>query len=180
VNKATLFCLAAAITAGAAVFTGCGSDGDGDGDGGGTSGDCFDYSTFDGSEPETTLRADVLPVFQTSCGIAGGTCHGIANNSLPGQAYLGEALGTTMTDEQIAEVLEQNVNVASVKGGTMRLIVPNDPENSFLMAKVDGLCGDIQCTDGDCGDAMPQTGGPLKSENKEKIRRWIAQGAQDN
>jgi hypothetical protein len=167
-----------AMTVGTAVFTGCGSESD---DGDGTSGGCFDYSTFTADEPVTELRADALPILQTSCGIAGGTCHGIPNNDLPGQHYLGEGITVTMTDDQIAEILAQNVNQASVKGGSMRLIVPGDPENSFVMAKVDGLCGgNLECTGGDCGDPMPQTGGALSAANKDVLRRWIAQGAQDN
>ena len=89
-NKATLLCLVTAMTAGTAVFTGCGSESD---DGDGTSGGCFDYSSFNGDEPETKLRGEALVVLQTSCGIAGGTCHGIPNNDLPG-ALPGEPLAT--------------------------------------------------------------------------------------
>jgi hypothetical protein len=178
VNKAMLLCLVTAMTASAAVFTGCGSE-TGDGDGG--SGACFDYSGFDGATPEVSLRADVLPILQTSCALAGATCHGDVANTLPGQHYLGENNTVDMSDDQIADVLAANVNAASVKGGSMRVIAPNDPENSFLMAKVDGLCAsNLACTGGDCGDPMPQASDPLPADQKDIIRRWIAQGAQDN
>lgn len=177
-NKATLLCLVTAVTAGVALFSGCGSDGGDDGDGG--AGACFDYSTFDGSTPEVSLRDDVLPIFQRSCALST-ACHGDAGSDLPGQHYLGESIATTMTDDQIADVLSANVNVASVKGGSMRVIVPGDAENSFMMAKLDGLCAsNLACTNNDCGDTMPQLADLLKQDERDLIRRWIEQGAKDN
>lgn len=179
-NKAILLCLATAMCSGTAVFAGCGSDGD-DGDAA-TAGGCFDYTGFELDAPEVTLRADVLPILQNSCAVGGATCHGDAGNTKAGQHYLGESSGTTMTDEQIAEVLSANLNVASVKGGSMRVIVPGEPENSFLMAKMDGNCAsNLSCTNGDCGAIMPQTNTePLPEDVRNKVRRWIAQGAEDN
>ena len=178
-NKATLLGLVAVMTAGTALFTGCGSDETGDG---AAAGGCFDYSTFNGDEPATTFRADVVPIFQTSCAVGGATCHGDAGNTKPGQHYLGESLPAEMTEDQLAEVLSANLNKESVKGGSMRVISPGSPEKSFLMAKMDGLCqADLACTNGDCGTIMPQTNTePLAEDVRNTVRRWIAQGAEDN
>ncbi len=51
-------------------------------------------------------------------------------------------------------------------------VVPGAPEESLLMMKLDGTHG--------CGDAMPPVGGLLTEEERELVRDWIMQGAQDN
>jgi hypothetical protein len=138
---------------------------------------CFDYATFDKSEA-ATFTADVLPIFRKSCGL-NTSCHG-TQSGLPGQPYLGPALsaGATVPSAQIDAIFAQNVNVFAKKAPTMRLIEPSSPETSFLMHKIDGtfMCEDVKC-EGDCGALMPKDAAALSSEERDIVRRWIAQGA---
>ncbi len=84
----------------------------------------------------------------------------------------------------------------------MPYVTPGDPTRSFLMHKLDGdLCTVTGCVDGNaavedtedppgslepgvppnwCGVSMPFDGDPLDPENRDLLRRWIAQGASEN
>lgn len=66
------------------------------------------------------------------------------------------------------------VNVASSgKPGAVR-VVPGDPDNSYLLHKLDGRPGIV-------GQRMPRTGGPYLTDGQMTIiRRWIAVGAPNN
>jgi hypothetical protein len=63
------------------------------------------------------------------------------------------------------------VNVASRgKPGAIR-VLPGDPENSYLVHKLEGRAGIV-------GERMPRTSGPFLTPGQLSIiRRWIAQGA---
>src|SRR4051794_21777366 len=89
------------VGAAAALGAGCGSS---------TPDPCFDYKTFNGSSPEVHFKADVLPIFQRSCGIAS-TCHSELHNSNEAQPYLGDPSGTTMGGDAILAVLDQILKV---------------------------------------------------------------------
>ena len=64
----------------------------GGGAGGGAAGACFDYATWDGETPTTTLKADVLPMFRRSCGLST-SCHGAEPGPAPGVAPSGCGAG---------------------------------------------------------------------------------------
>jgi hypothetical protein len=68
----------------------------------------------------------------------------------------------------------QLVNVASTgKPGAIR-VVPGDPDNSYLIHKIEGTPGIV-------GQRMPRTNGPFLTEGQVLIiRTWIRQGAQNN
>jgi hypothetical protein len=56
------------------------------------------------------------------------------------------------------------------KPGAVR-VIPGDPENSYLVQKLEGHSGIV-------GQRMPRTGGPYLTEGQMQIiRRWIARGA---
>jgi hypothetical protein len=155
--------------------TGCGGD-DTSEDGGG----CFDYSSFDGTTPAVSLRTDVVPIFQVSCSF-GATCHGAMTGSA-GFTYLGPT-GVAPTDAELAAIIAQNVGVNPTRNAGMPRITANDPARSFLMHKMDNTltCGDLACAgDNSCGVAMPQGQPTLEQGSRDTVRRWIAQGAQDN
>jgi hypothetical protein len=61
----------------------------------------------------------------------------------------------------------------------MPYVTPGDPEQSFLMHKLDGdLCVlEERCVDGSCGKTMPSGNELLPEASRDAIRRWIAQGA---
>lgn len=68
----------------------------------------------------------------------------------------------------------QLVNVASnAKAGAVR-VIPGDPENSYLIHKLEGRTGIV-------GQRMPRTTGPFLTEGQIRvIRRWIELGAPNN
>jgi hypothetical protein len=69
---------------------------------------------------------------------------------------------------------DQIVNVASrEKPGAIR-IIPGDPDNSYLVQKLEGLAGIV-------GRRMPFSGPPYLTDGQILIlRRWIATGAPRN
>ena len=66
------------------------------------------------------------------------------------------------------------VNVASTgKPGAVR-VIPGDPDNSYLIHKIEGAPGIV-------GERMPRTNGPFLTPGQILIiRTWISQGSQNN
>ena len=66
------------------------------------------------------------------------------------------------------------VGVPSVgKAGAVR-VVPGDPDNSYLIHKLEGRSTIV-------GQRMPRTGGPFLTEGQMMIiKRWITEGAANN
>ena len=66
------------------------------------------------------------------------------------------------------------VNRASgAKPGAIR-VIPGDPDNSYLIHKLEGRSDIV-------GQRMPRTSGPFLTDGQISIiRRWIAEGAQNN
>jgi hypothetical protein len=156
-----------ASIAGAIAITGCpGGDDD--------RGTCNDYSppaSFDAQNPQVSFSKDVIPIFKTSCAFT--ACHGLqgSNNGV----FLGESGGP-------AAVHGNLVGRRSSKLQTMDLVKAGEPRESFVMRKLDGshCVLDSQCTGGTCGDSMPRREETLPIEERDKIRRWIAQGAKND
>ena len=62
---------------------------------------------------------------------------------------------------------------SSFKPGAV-LVVPDDPDGSYLIQKLEGR-GDI------IGQRMPRTGGPFLTDGQIRIiRRWIELGAKND
>jgi hypothetical protein len=62
---------------------------------------------------------------------------------------------------------------SSGKPGEIR-VIPGDPENSYMVRKLEGGPNIV-------GERMPRTGGPYLTPGQMSIiRRWIALGAQNN
>lgn len=146
-------------------------------DGGGAV--CENLSRFDPDSPDVSFRTDVLPVFQMSCGLSG-SCHGSEAPAAANQPYLGPNTMEAVTPAMIDAIFAQIVGQPSAIESGMAIVEPGDPEQSFLMYKVDGKleCGALACAeDASCGDAMPLSSGTLDEAERDTIRRWIAQGA---
>ena len=66
------------------------------------------------------------------------------------------------------------VGRASLEKPSLLRVAPGDPDNSYLVHKLEGGPNIV-------GERMPRGGGPfLTSGQMLVIRRWIAQGAQNN
>lgn len=159
-----------------------GSGGAAGGNGGGESA-CFDYSGFDGATPVVSFKTDVLPILQRSCGITT-SCHGDPNMPNENRPYWGPKMTVVATPQDIALILAGTVGVPSYNEPAMNIITPGDPAHSFVLHKLDHTldCSLLPCAaTKSCGSTMPQgSEEPLPQDERDLIRRWIAQGAQNN
>ena len=146
----------------------------------GTSGcKAYDPGTLDLKTPTISFKTDVVAgVFNKSCGLST-SCHGSATAS-QGGLFLG---GKAQLGSDSSDVRKLIVGVASKDLPTMPFVTAGDPSKSFLLHKMDGdQCQfDAQCTGKDgCLQTMPQGSDALPADRRDIVRRWIAQGAQDN
>jgi hypothetical protein len=125
---------------------------------------------FDFNVP-VSLKNDVLPVFIASCAFGG--CHGNPDPAKSNGIYIGDDLPAFLAGA---------VGVDSGELPTMKFIAKGDPKQSFFMRKIDGdLCTlNPLCLGKDCGREMPQGQEPIPQDKRDAIRRWIAQGANNN
>jgi hypothetical protein len=65
------------------------------------------------------------------------------------------------------------VDVASIEAPTMKRIDPSDPDNSYLVLKIQG-------SPGISGQRMPLGGGALSQAQIDEVRAWVAAGALNN
>jgi len=66
------------------------------------------------------------------------------------------------------------VDVASAEDPNLNRVQPGDPDNSYLVLKLEGSPRIL-------GGQMPQDGPPFLSQAEiDAIRQWILDGAQDN
>jgi hypothetical protein len=122
-------------------------------------GDGTGLDEFEG-DGAVTLE-DVQPVFSGNCALSG--CHAGAS---PAQ---GMNLGAGQTFASV-------VNVASLELPSMNRVTPNQPNNSYLVHKVQGTHLDV----GGSGSQMPLGRSPLSEGEIDLIRAWIAAGARPN
>lgn len=124
----------------------------------------------------TSFKKDVLPILVQSCAFT--SCHGEPNGTNNG-IFLGLKPPAT---SDTAMVVAGMVNAKAKELPAMNFVTPSDPTNSYVMHKIDGdnCVYDKMCTDGTCQKTMPMGGDLLLVAQRDIIRRWIAQGAQDN
>jgi hypothetical protein len=147
---------------------------------------CADLTT-----PTVSFATDIAPIFVGSCTTGGseGTCHGDPTlvEATTGQLFLGYPEDAGMSADA-AMILAALVNQKSPENPQMNIVTPTDPEQSYMMHKLD----DDQCQFAStcnatgnskfklCGSGMPQLAAILEPGARDTIRRWIAQGAQNN
>jgi len=123
-----------------------GSTGGGGGGGGGT------LPPVSGLQP--TLASIQTNVFSIDCAVPG--CHGGAGAQQGLRLDPGFAYGNL-------------VNVASPRDPNLIRVIPGDPDDSFIIHKVEGTQT--------LGDRMPLGGPYLPQSTIDVIRQWIANGA---
>ncbi len=109
---------------------------------------------------EVTL-SDVQPIFTGNCALPG--CH---IGSSPAE---GMSLGAGQTFSNV-------VNVQARQLSTMNRVTPNQPDDSYLVHKVQ----DTHIAAGGSGSRMPEGRSPLSQSDIDLIRAWIQAGAQPN
>jgi hypothetical protein len=124
----------------------------GDGTGGGNFSADFEVAT---PPSNATLDAIQTNVFTPNCTNAG--CH---SGGTPAQ-------GMNLEDGNSFANL---VNVASAQVPALMRVNPGDPDNSYLIQKLEGTAA--------VGVQMPAIGGPLNQTVIDDIRLWITNGAQ--
>lgn len=122
-------------------------------------GDGTGLDEFEG-DGAVTLE-DVEPILTGNCAVSG--CHTGAN---PAQ---GMNLGAGQTFSNV-------VNVVSRELPSMNRVTPNQPDNSYLVHKIQGTHLDV----GGSGVRMPLGRSPLSQGQIDLIRAWIEAGAQSN
>lgn len=177
-----LLASAFAIFSGTVFVAACGDDGENEASTSACASCPYDYARFE-SDGTVSFASDVEPVLKRSC--AFDACHS-ANRPKAG-LNLGPK-GVDWTDDDRTRVLASIVGVMGFTTQQMELIKPFEPENSFLMHKMDGCVGSLeQLTDCKaestvhaCGDTMPAGNDPLDCDERDLFRRWIKQGAKNN
>ena len=120
--------------------------------------------------PETgpkVARTEIDSIFTSSCALS--KCHGLK----PGAANL------YITDKLISDWYPNLINVVSTENPKMKLVVPLDPQKSWMVHKLAGAqCAFTKdCKDNNCGAREPQDSPPLPAQDFIKIVEWIRQGA---
>jgi hypothetical protein len=134
---------------------------------------CFEYCDFSPSS-NVSFEDDVIAIFEASCNDA--SCHGHPESP---KATLFLGLPANNDAATIAEVRGELTEDGYNAPGLQR-VKPGDPENSWLMIKLDGDMGCPQSTcNVGCGQRMPRGPGavPLPDDQLSLIRSWIMNGA---
>jgi len=143
----------------------------------------FDYTKYTPASTALTFTADVYPIVKTSCSLAK-TCHGATAAAMGDHdPQLGPIAGTT-DPAALKTIHDAIVGVAAKEAPSLQYVKAMDPENSWLMKKVEGVqaCTGVACTKipeapSACGDSMPQGGDLIPAAEQSKIRDWIKGGA---
>jgi len=118
-------------------------------------------STTTSTLPEAATWGDVRAIF-TSAGCAVSGCHGSSSPS-------GDLGNINNENSGYDELLNEDVDCAGSFFAAR--VVPFEPEESFLVAKLQGFH--------DCGSPMPLVGS-LSQDDIQAIRSWILDGAPKN
>jgi hypothetical protein len=118
-------------------------------------GDFVAEFTVDGIEP--TLASIQDNIFTPSCS----GCHSGPN---------GGALPAGLDLTSISASFVGLVNVPASQNGALDRVEPGDPDNSYLIRKLEGTAA--------VGNRMPLFGTPLDQDAIDAVREWVAGGAQ--
>jgi hypothetical protein len=177
------------------AYFGCSGGGQCNTGGGANGGNCIPGSTppytscIDLTSPTISYAADIQPILTNSCAVGGGVCHGDPNaiERTTGRVFFGyEEAGPGTVDA--AGIIAAIVGQKSPENTTMDIVAAGDPNASYMMHKLDqdqcqfaAICNATgNSLFALCGKGMPELSGILDQPSRDKIRRWIAQGAKNN
>lgn len=126
-----------------------------------TTSQAITVSVFNTAPPPATVTLTQLQsaIFTPRCA----SCHTGGGVALPGSMNLTSAAAT----------FAALVNVTSQENGALKRVLPGDPNNSYIVHKLEGT--DIGTT------ARMPLGGPfLDQATIDQVRTWISEGAQNN
>ena len=118
---------------------------------------CEHADPLDPNRLEPTLSSIQANIFNLNCTFSG--CHVGGSPVLPGVMNL-----------RAGQAYANIVNVPSLERANLLRVAPGDPENSYLVMKIEGRAG----------PRMPLNLPALSAEEIAVIRQWIADGAPDN
>ncbi len=134
---------------------------------------------FDAAGASPSFAEDVVPIFLRSCG--GLLCHE-GRTRPPGDLFLGD-LRAGLEPGDLDEIARQ-LWLPAKAAPQIRRIEPGSSERSYLMLKMDGCqnrtsleCNGAPVAFGPCGNSMPLNSRRRPTEERDLIRRWIAEGA---
>jgi hypothetical protein len=162
--------------------------------------DCEDGGCTACTGPTSTaamvsFSATIQPILRVGCGTGGNTCHGQYPGTMSAaNLYLAEPTANGDGNGDAGAIIPEIVGMKSIEAPSLDLVNPGNPEESYLMHKIDG---DLMCTLGSscaaiaglnlnatitqpCGIQMPQNSPPLTVDERTEIWNWIAQGANNN
>ena len=120
------------------------------------------------------FHTNVRPIFETQTNKCAG-CHGPSQTS----PYADLTLGGQVSSKCIVQRLTR----ASEDGGQFQLVVPGDPDHSYLYLKASGKAATAGCVSTDptlhpCNTAtMPPSGRTMTDTELMTLRTWIMNGA---
>jgi len=114
----------------------------------------------------------VQELFTRTCAMP--ACHGRGSDGGGGSG------GLFLTDDSTS--YGAMVNQPADQVGRLRLVSPGDPDQSYLVIKVEGTMRQLaECAPSPgrnpCGVQMPQLAAPLTAAERMLIRNWIRSGA---
>jgi hypothetical protein len=140
-------------------------------------GACMAYVVPTGTDlmtPSVSFKTDVMKVFNNNCGTS--LCHG-STSEPTGGLFLGAS--TAMGSDSVM-AFDALVGKPSNELTAMPLVTPSNPNESYLMHKLDGdQCQyTSMCSNDNCQNTMPSgVTVVLPVSERDTVRRWIAQGA---
>jgi hypothetical protein len=114
------------------------------------------------SSGTASFSKDVMPIIGESCALT--ACHAAKQSNL--------GIHLTFDEAQVYAELEK----ASPTFAGVKFVVPGKPDESLVMAKMDGTQAKVAACNGGCGREMPPED-LLPQEKRDVLRRWIANGA---
>jgi hypothetical protein len=135
----------------------------------GSSGTSGSSGDDDGGTEVTSasFRGDVVPILAPNCALA--SCHAAKESNL--------GIHITYDADQIYAELQKSSPTPGFGGN--KFVVPGKPEESLLMAKMDGTQASLQNCQNGCGMEMPP-GEILPQKQRDVVRTWIKNGAKND